>query len=83
MKQFLDVCDAATICLSTMFGISQIENVIGIVVLILQGILLLSKLIYNIVKKVKEKDYQGAIEYIEDVVEDINNFQEEIKKDEK
>lgn len=82
MKQFLDVCDAATICLSTMFGISQIENVIGIVVLVLQGILLLSKLIYNIVKKIKEKDYKGAIGFIEDTVDEFNKFQEEIKEDE-
>ena len=71
MKTFLDACDGATITLSTLFGLSQIETIVGIIVLSLQGLLLLSKLIYTVVKKIKEKDYKGAIDYTEHIVEEF------------
>ena len=81
MKTFLDTFDGITIALSTMFGLSQIENIIGVIVLCLQGLILISKLIYNIYKKLKNKDINGAIEYIEETVDALENLKEEVKND--
>lgn len=82
MKTFLDTFDGITIALSTMFGLSQIETIVGIVILCLQALLLLGKLIYTIVTKIKQKDYKGAIEYTEHIVNEFEKLQEEFKDDE-
>lgn len=82
MRNFLTACDGFTMALSTVFGLSQIETIVGVVVLGLQGILLLSKLIYSIVQKVKNKDYKGAIKDVEDVLDKFEQIQEDIKNHE-
>lgn len=60
------------------YGLTNLHNILGIIVLILTIINLLYKMIYAIIIKIKSKKYEEIPEIIDNTIEDFK----EIDKDE-
>ena len=76
-KTTVEVIEDVTIALGVAISIDQIKTVLGIVLLTLEIIWILYKGIKVIVKKVRNKDYEGAIKDAKETIEEINS---EVKK---
>ena len=76
-KTTVEVIEDVTIALGVAISIDQIKTVLGIVLLTLEIIWILYKGIKVIVKKVRNKDYEGAIKNAKETIEEINS---EVKK---
>ena len=55
-------------------GISNMETIIGIIYLIIQVIILLSKIGLSVYKKLKDKDIKGAIEILDESKEELEDL---------
>lgn len=66
-------------CLGITYGLVNIQEVLGIILLILNICLILSKAILKIVTALKNKKYDKIDDIIEETIENINNLKEEEK----
>ena len=66
-----------TVVIGTALGLSQIETILGIILLVVQLEIVLYKVIYAIIKHIKNKEFNEVI----DDLENINDELEDIKKD--
>lgn len=85
--KLLDYGENVLIAIGLTFGISQVESVIGIIVLVCQLLLILLKyvpLFYTKVKvlisKLKNGDVEGIEDVCDDLKEDVENLVEEVKE---
>ena len=84
--KLLDYGENVLIAIGLTFGISQMESVIGIIVLVCQLLLILLKyvpLFYTKVKvlisKLKNGDVKGIEDVCNDLKEDVENLVDEVK----
>lgn len=85
MLQTLDAIENGLIAVGTVFGIANVDTILGIIMLSIQVILLIIKLaikIFNSVKKGESLDYLdddigSVIDGIEDVIDEIKEHKEE------
>lgn len=66
-----------TICIGSVIGLSQIETVLGIVIMSFQLVLILYKFIHRLIENVKKKDFEGIETDLETTIEEL----EKLKKD--
>lgn len=85
--KLLDYMENGLIAIGLTFGISQVESVIGIIVLVCQLLLILLKyvpLFYGKVKvlisKLKNGDVEGLEDVCNDLKEDVENLVDEVKE---
>lgn len=85
--KLLDYMENGLIAIGLTFGISQVESVIGIIVLVCQLLLILLKyvpLFYTKVKvlisKLKNGDVKGIKDVCNDLQEDVENLVDEVKE---
>ena len=60
-------------------GLSQIQTILGIVVLTFQCVLIIYKCVRNIIKHVKEKDADGVQKDLEETIDALENLSEKDK----
>lgn len=70
-KSIGNVADGIVLTTSTLFSLTDIENVLSIAILIVNVIYVVVKSVLSIVQKIKDKRYQDA-------VEEINNLKKEL-----
>lgn len=82
----INTLENSLIVLGTTYGIAQIENVIGIVILIMQFLLIVLKYIPKFVERVKSifhtienADIVGFEDSINDAIEDVDSFIDELE----
>ena len=80
MQHLTRVFEDGCIILNTAIGLSQIESLLGIIILSFQIILILVKGIKLIINHIKNKDIDKAIEETENLVEKLNEKKDEINK---
>ena len=80
MQHLTRVFEDGCIILNTAIGLSQIESLLGIIILRFQIILILVKGIKLIINHIKNKDIDKAIEETENLVEKLNEKKDEINK---
>ena len=70
-KSIGNVADGIVLTTSTLFSLTDIENVLSIAILIVNVIYVVVKSALSIIQKIKDKKYQDA-------VEEINNLKKEL-----
>lgn len=65
------------------YGLAQIHEILGIVILVLNICWMISRLAYNIYVKTKNKDFKGIEEDVNKTLEDLSNIKDSIEQKEK
>lgn len=76
MNNKIDILFDSLIPVGALVGISQIESIIGIILLVLQIILILYKGIYKVVMKIKNKNYKGISSDIQETINALEDLKE-------
>ena len=63
-----------SIVLGTAFGLSQIQTILGIIVLSFQVLLILIKFFKKIYKRIKEKNFEGIENDVEETIDNLNKL---------
>lgn len=71
-----------TVAIGTALGLSQIETILGIIILCFQLVIILYKGIYLIVKHIKNKNFGAVIDDLENISESLDDIKKEVKGDE-
>lgn len=74
MKDKIDTLYNVLIPIGAYLGITQIESILGIIILSFQIILILYKGIYSIVMKVKNKNYKEIGNDISKTIEELEDL---------
>lgn len=74
MKDKIDTLNNVLIPIGAYLGITQIESILGIIILSFQIILILYKGIYSIVMKVKNKNYKEIGNDISKTIEELEDL---------
>lgn len=65
------------------YGLAQIHEILGIVILVLNICWMLTRLGYNIYIKVKNKDFKGIEEDVNKTLDDLSSIKDSIEQKEK
>ena len=65
------------------YGLAQIHEILGIVILVLNIGWMLTRLGYNIYIKVKNKDFKGIEEDVNKTLDDLSSIKDSIEQKEK
>ena len=65
------------------YGLAQIHEILGIVILVLNICWMMSRLAYNIYVKVKNKDFKGIEEDVNKTLDDLSSIKDSIAEKEK
>ena len=65
------------------YGLAQIHEILGIVILVLNIGWMLTRLVYNIYIKVKNKDFKGIEEDVNKTLDDLSSIKDSIEQKEK
>lgn len=76
-----EIIEDSLIVFGVAFSLEQIETILGIVILSVQVVLILVKTGIAVYKKVKNKDYTGAIKDVEEGKNQIDVLMDKNKKD--
>lgn len=79
MQHLIKVLDNSCIVINTAIGLSQIETLLGIIILSVQIILIIAKAVKKIIEYVKKKDIDSAIKEGEDLVDKLNEIKDKDK----
>lgn len=77
----LDKLENLSIVLGSLIGLSNIEDILGIIILVFQIILILYKVIKKVIDKIKNKEYNELEEEVEKAIEDLKKAKEDHKSD--
>lgn len=70
-----------TVVIGTALGLSQIETILGIIILCVQLVIIIYKGIYLIVKHIKNKEYGAVINDLENISESLEDIKKDVKGD--
>lgn len=65
------------------YGLAQIQEILGIVILVLNIAWMLTRLGYNIYIKFKNKDFKGIEEDVNKTLDDLSSIKDSIEQKEK
>lgn len=65
------------------YGLAQIHDILGIVILVLNICWMISRLAYNIYIKAKNKDFKGIEEDVNKTLDDLASIKDSIEQKEK
>ena len=75
----INIIEDVSIVFGVTIGLSQIQTILGIVVLVFQCVLIIYKCVRNIIKHVKEKDADGVQKDLEETIDALENLSEKDK----
>lgn len=67
------------IALASLFGLANMESILGIIILAFQLVIILYKFGVKIYNKIKKKEYDSLIEDIEQATSELKQLQDEIR----
>lgn len=65
------------------YGLAQIHEILGIVILVLNICWMIGRLAYNVYIKVKNKDFKGIEEDVNKTLDDLTSIKDSIEQKEK
>ena len=81
MKNITNVMEDVSIGLGITLGISEIKTILGIVLLVFQIVLIIYKMVRAIIKKIKNKDYDGVEQELNDGIHQIEEHLKDKSED--
>lgn len=72
-----NIIDTTLIAIGTALGISQIESILGIIIISIQILWILSKLCYNVYKSIKDKKYEKVKQEVDKAIDELENLKKE------
>lgn len=79
MKNITNILEDVSIVFGVTIGLSQIQTILGIVVLAFQCILIIYKCVVNIVKHAKSKDTDAIQKDLEETIDALENLSDKDK----
>jgi uncharacterized membrane protein len=73
-----DKIENGSIFLGTFIGLSQIETILGIIILCFQILIILIKFGKKLYSKIKSKNYSDIEKDVEDTLNDLNDLKDKI-----
>lgn len=70
-----------TVVIGTALGLSQIETILGIILLVVQLAIVLYKGIYAIIKYVKNKEFNELIDDLENIKDELEDIKKDVEGD--
>lgn len=67
------------IALASLFGLANMESILGIIILAFQIVIILYKFGVKIYNKIKKKEYDSLLEDIEQATSELKQLQDEIR----
>lgn len=67
------------IALASLFGLANMESILGIIILAFQLVIILYKFGVKIYNKIKKKEYDSLLEDIEQATSELKQLQDEIR----
>ena len=67
------------IALASLFGLANMESIVGIIILAFQIVIILYKFGVKIYNKIKKKEYDSLLEDIEQATSELKQLQDEIR----
>lgn len=77
MLNKLNVIEDVTICAGVSFGITQIETILGIVILSIQILLIVGKGAYKVYQYWKNKQIEKIPETVNNTVDELNDLKDD------
>ena len=81
MKNITNILEDVSIVFGVTIGLSQIQTILGIIVLTFQVILIIFKCGVKIYNHIKKKDVDGIQSDIEETIDALENLSDKDKKD--
>lgn len=78
-KPVSNIADAVVIGGSTLFGLTDIENTLSIVILVVNIVYILVKGGFSIYQKLKDKKYLEVVNQLKETKEELEMFKDTIK----
>lgn len=75
------IVDNVLIAIGLIYAISDIESILGIIILVIQIIWILVKAIIKIYHSIKDKNISGVKDSIKDLHDDLTDIQDQLKED--
>nr|DAI46663.1 MAG TPA: ATP synthase B chain precursor-like protein [Caudoviricetes sp.] len=72
-----NIIDTTLIAIGTALGISQIESILGIIIISIQILWILFKLCYNVYKSIKDKKYEKVKQEVDKAIDELENLKKE------
>lgn len=72
-----NIIDATLIAFGTALGISQIESVLGVIIISIQILWILFKLCYNVYKSIKNKKFEKVKQEVDKAIDELENLKKE------
>ena len=79
MREKLTACTTIVQGLGIMGAVTDLENTLNVILLVLSIIGILVTIIFNVYDRVRKKDYKGASKEIRNGVEELKQMSEELK----
>lgn len=72
-----NIIDTTLIAIGTALGISQIESILGIIIISIQILWILFKLYYNVYKSIKNKKFERVKQEVDKAIDELENLKKE------
>lgn len=72
-----NIIDTILIAIGTALGISQIESILGIIIISIQILWILIKLCYNVYKSIKNKKFEQVKQEVDKAIDELENLKKE------
>lgn len=76
MNRILNIFNKCADSIGLIYGIANIQEILGIIVLVLTIVNIITGYAFKIYDKIKKKNYKGITEDIEDAIEEIKDLNE-------
>lgn len=73
----IDKIENLSVVIGTAIGISQIQSILGIIILSFQILLIVMKFVKKIYKRIKCKDFEDIDKDLEETINDLTNLKNE------
>lgn len=74
MNKTLNYIENGFIVCGTVFGLENIENILGIIILCVQIVIIIAKFVIKVIDNSKKKDYNKIVEDSEDLIKELENI---------
>lgn len=74
-KTTSNIIDVTMLTIGTAFGLDQIETILGIIILVLQGVWILVKMVSKIIDHVKGKEYNKVQDDLKSGIDELKEIQ--------
>ena len=75
--KYYNMIDTTLIAIGMALGISQIESILGIIIISIQVLWILFKLCYNVYKSIKNKKFEKIKQEVDNAIDELENLKKE------